>query len=115
MAENESYYRDVIPAGSYTGQIGAVPTIGVKCLLCVNETMSDETAYRLTEILWNSRESWPRRTPAWKKCWKRILCAKTCPFRCTRQPKNSIKNTSCFEQPKPKPPAQHLLRRRLLV
>lgn len=56
LAANPSYYREVIPAGTYTGQLGSVATLGVKCLLCVDESMSEETAYKLTELLWNSRE-----------------------------------------------------------
>ena len=80
LAENESYYRDVIPAGSYAGQMGAVPTIGVKCLLCVNETMDDETAYRLTEILWNSREKLAEAHPSMEKMLEKDFVCQDLPI-----------------------------------
>lgn len=67
LTENKSYYRDTIPAGSYTGQIGAVSTIGVKCLLCVDARMSDDLAYRLTELLWTSREKLAEAHPSMQK------------------------------------------------
>ena len=70
----------MIPAGSYTGQIGAVPTIGVKCLLCVNETMSDETAYRLTEILWNSREKLAEAHPSMEKMLEKDFVCQNLPI-----------------------------------
>lgn len=67
LEENESYYRDVIPAGSYQGQIGAVSTVGVKCLLCVDAGMSDDMAYRLAELIWNSREKLAEAHPSMQK------------------------------------------------
>lgn len=67
LEQHESYYQDVIPASTYQGQIGAMTTIGVKCLLCVDASMSDEMAYRLAELLWNSREKLAAAHPSMEK------------------------------------------------
>lgn len=48
---NPSYYKAVIPAGTYPGQDADVPTFGVKCLIVVNADMPDETARAFTEAL----------------------------------------------------------------
>lgn len=54
LRENPAYYRAQIPAGTYPGQTFSVATFGVKCLLCVSESMSDDLAYQLTQALWNA-------------------------------------------------------------
>lgn len=67
LEQHESYYQDVIPANTYQGQAGSTATIGVKCLLCVDASMSDEMAYRLAELLWNSREKLAAAHPSMEK------------------------------------------------
>lgn len=51
ITANPSYYKTVIPAGTYPGQDEDVPTFGVKCLIVVNANMDDETAYSFAEAL----------------------------------------------------------------
>lgn len=51
IAANPSYYKTVIPAGTYPGQDEDVPTFGVKCLIVVNASLPDETAYAFAEAL----------------------------------------------------------------
>lgn len=48
---NPSYYKAVIPAGTYPGQDEDVSTFGVKCLIVVNASMDDQTAYDFAEAL----------------------------------------------------------------
>ena len=55
LAGNEAFAPAVLPAGTYRGQQEDVATFGVKCLLCVDESMDEELVYRLTGDLWNSR------------------------------------------------------------
>lgn len=51
VASNPSYYKTVIPAGTYPNQDADVPTFGVKCLIVVNKDMDDETAYKIAEAI----------------------------------------------------------------
>lgn len=51
LAANPSYYKTVIPAKTYKGQTKDVPTFGVKCLICVNKSMSDEMAGKIAAAL----------------------------------------------------------------
>ena len=51
VRENSFYYMDVIPAGTYKGQDSDVNTFGIKCLLCVGDSMDEDLAYELTKIL----------------------------------------------------------------
>lgn len=51
IADNPSYYKTVIPAGTYPGQDQDVPTFGVKCLIVVNADMDNDTAYKFAEAL----------------------------------------------------------------
>ncbi|MTJ81149.1 MAG: TAXI family TRAP transporter solute-binding subunit [Telmatospirillum sp.] len=44
-----------IPAGTYPGQITAVPTLAVGVNLVVSETMPDDLAYGLARVLWAPR------------------------------------------------------------
>ena len=48
---NPSYYKTVIPANTYPGQTEDVATFGVKCLVCVNASLDDETAYAFAEAI----------------------------------------------------------------
>ncbi len=48
---NPSYYKTVIPAGTYPGQDADVPTFGVKCLVCVNVNMDEQTAYDFAKAI----------------------------------------------------------------
>lgn len=59
LKSNSFYYKTVIPAETYPGQTKEVETFGIKCLLCVNESMDEELVYTLTKILY---ESIPRLT-----------------------------------------------------
>lgn len=51
IADNPSYYKTAIPAGTYPGQDSDVATFGVKCLVVVNADMDDETAYAFAEAI----------------------------------------------------------------
>lgn len=51
IAGNPSYYKTVIPAGTYPGQDADVPTFGVKCLVCVNANMDEQTAYDFAKAI----------------------------------------------------------------
>lgn len=51
IAGNPSYYKTVIPAGTYPGQDEDVPTFGVKCLVCVNANMDEQMAYDFAKAL----------------------------------------------------------------
>ena len=51
VAGNPSYYKTVIPAGTYPGQDEDVPTFGVKCLIVANANLDDATAYAFAEAL----------------------------------------------------------------
>lgn len=57
LCQNPFYYREVIPANTYTGQLDRIVTFGVKCLLCVDESMDDDLVYALTQALWNSKDT----------------------------------------------------------
>jgi len=48
---NPSYYKTVIPAGTYPGQDADVATFGVKCLIVVNAGMDEQTAYDFAQAL----------------------------------------------------------------
>lgn len=54
VSEESSYFKTVIPAGTYPGQKEAVNTFGVKCLICVNKNMSEDLVYTITKILGES-------------------------------------------------------------
>ena len=54
LDSNSFYYRAVIPSGTYPGQNNEVETFGIKCLLCVNESMDEDLVYTLTKILHES-------------------------------------------------------------
>lgn len=49
--------KDAIPAGTYKGQEGAVPTLSVQAILVANKDMSDEMAYELTKRLYENTEA----------------------------------------------------------
>ncbi len=51
IAANPSYYKTMIPAGTYPGQDADVATFGVKCLIVVNANMDDQTAHDFAEAL----------------------------------------------------------------
>lgn len=55
LSENSFYYRARIPAGTYKGQAEDVDSFGVKCLVCVDESMDEELVHELTSILYSSR------------------------------------------------------------
>lgn len=52
LARNQSYFPAVLPAGTYAGQTEDVDTFGVKCLLCVDESMPQELVCQLTREIW---------------------------------------------------------------
>lgn len=64
LKENSFYYPDTIPAGTYTGQLSAVNTFGIKCLLCVNADMDEALVYELTSILWENADILAEKHPA---------------------------------------------------
>ena len=56
LAQNPAYFAAVIPAGTYPGQETDVPTFGVKCLLCADESLDEAIVYQITQILLESGE-----------------------------------------------------------
>ncbi len=51
IAANGSYYKAVIPAGTYNNQTADIPTFGVKCLVAVNASMDEELVSKMAEAL----------------------------------------------------------------
>ncbi len=49
--------KDAIPAKTYKGQDNPVPTLSVQAILVVNESMSDEDAYKITKILYENTDA----------------------------------------------------------
>ena len=43
-------------AGTYAGQTEDVDSFGVKCLICVDESMDEEMVWRITSILYQNRQ-----------------------------------------------------------
>ena len=54
----------VIPAGTYAGQEEDVDTFGVKCLLCVDASMSENLVYQITQEIWAATEKLTKEHPA---------------------------------------------------
>lgn len=51
----ESYQVRSVPAGTYPGIDATVQTVGIPNLLVVREDLPDDTAYRLTELLFGAK------------------------------------------------------------
>lgn len=51
IASNGSYYKAIVPAGTYNNQTEDIPTFGVKCLVAVNASMDDELVSKMAEAL----------------------------------------------------------------
>lgn len=51
LSGNSQFIKAVIPAGTYKGQTEDVETFGVKCLLCVSESMDADLVYMITMYL----------------------------------------------------------------
>ena len=45
------YFKTEIPAGTYTGQEEAVPTFGIKMLLCASKNMDEDLAYEIARAM----------------------------------------------------------------
>ncbi len=56
LEANPSYYKTVIPAGTYNGQDADVPTFGVKCMVICNKSMDQELVYNLAKTLAENTE-----------------------------------------------------------
>ena len=56
LAANPSYYKTVIPAGTYNGQDEDVPTFGVKCMVICNASLDEELVYNLAKTLAENTE-----------------------------------------------------------
>ena len=56
-AANASYYKTVIPAGTYKGQDADVPTFGTKCLVICNESLGYDEAYQMAKTLYEQAEA----------------------------------------------------------
>ena len=54
---NPSYYKAVIPAGTYPGQDADVSTFGVKCLIVINVNMDDQMAYDFAKAMTENVDS----------------------------------------------------------
>lgn len=63
LAQNQFYIPTVIPAGTYVGQKEDVATFGVKCLLCVDESMPELMVYRLTQEIWAATDRLAKEHP----------------------------------------------------
>lgn len=55
-AENPSYSKQVIPAGTYNGQDEDIPTFGVKTLVICDITMDQELVYKLTKAIFDNAD-----------------------------------------------------------
>lgn len=51
LASDPRYFRTEIPAETYTGQDEAVPTFGVKVLLCASKEMDPDLAYEIARAM----------------------------------------------------------------
>lgn len=51
LEEEPRYFAAEIPAGTYQGQEEAVPTFGVKVLLCTSEEMDEDLAYEIARAM----------------------------------------------------------------
>ena len=56
LAANPSYYKTVIPAGTYNGQDADVPTFGVKCMVICNASLDKDLVYNLAKTLAENTE-----------------------------------------------------------
>ena len=56
LEANPSYYKTVIPAGTYNGQDADVPTFGVKCMVICSEDLDEELVYNLAKTLAENTE-----------------------------------------------------------
>lgn len=56
LEANPSYYKTVIPAGTYNGQDADVPTFGVKCMVICNKSLDQELVYNLAKTLAENTE-----------------------------------------------------------
>ena len=56
LAANPSYYKTVIPAGTYNGQDADVPTFGVKCMVICNKSLDSQLVYNLAKTLAENTE-----------------------------------------------------------
>ena len=75
LSLNPLYQAAVIPAGTYAGQTENVDTFGVKCLLCVDASMSEEQVYQLTQKIWESSGQLSARHPAMQELiYPEFLC-----------------------------------------
>lgn len=61
---SEVYCPVTLPAKTYTGQQQDIQTFGVKCLLCVNESMDEDIVYRLAQAMWENRDGLEEAHPA---------------------------------------------------
>ena len=57
LKDSGAYSLELIPAGTYPGQEKDVESFGLKCLLCVNQSLDQQLVYELTRILWENREA----------------------------------------------------------
>ena len=51
LSEEPRYFKTQIPSGTYSGQEAAVPTFGVKMLLCAAEDMDPDLAYEIARAM----------------------------------------------------------------
>ncbi len=80
LAQNQSYIPTVIPAGTYEGQTEDVATFGVKCLLCVDESMPELMVYRLTQEIWAATERLSKEHPSLKEMEDRTFVCQDLPI-----------------------------------
>ena len=64
LRRNSMYSLELIPAGTYPGQEEDIETFGLKCLLCVDESLDEDLVYELTRILWENRGELAEACPA---------------------------------------------------
>ncbi len=51
LSRDSRFVKAVIPPGTYEGQTEAVKTFGVKCLLCVDDSMDEQMSYTIAKYL----------------------------------------------------------------
>lgn len=80
LAQNQFYRSVVIPAGTYEGQEEDVDTFGVKCLLCVDASMSEMMVYRLTQEIWAAADRLAEEHPSMQQMLNREFVCKDLPI-----------------------------------
>lgn len=80
LSQNQFYLPAVIPAGTYAGQKEDVATFGVKCLLCVDESMPKLMVYQLTQEIWAATDRLAKEHPSLEELQDRAFVCQNLPI-----------------------------------